>query len=158
LKLTPGGLLPLLIAAGGCQLLDRGPRVAEELSPRNFFLEQEYPAEFPTPEVTLSRAFIARGDSLYKGATGSANCVFCHGPLLIGGSQRTNLIDNRWWNGDGSYASIIAIINAGVARPGELYMPPMGGVSLSPEEIRAIAAYVYWAANTKPSPHDMPAD
>ena len=56
------------------------------------------------------------------------------------------LTTGKWLWGDGSLKSLAATIKSGVpepqAHPGA--MPPMGGVTLTEEELNAVAAYV-WA-------------
>jgi mono/diheme cytochrome c family protein len=56
-----------------------------------------------------------------------------------------NLTDSEWLNGDGSLAFIEHTVTTGVPQPKShpAPMPPMGGASLSPDQIKAVAAYVY---------------
>jgi mono/diheme cytochrome c family protein len=57
-----------------------------------------------------------------------------------------NLTDAEWIHSKGSYDEIVAQINKGVpkeeAKSGIL-MPPKGGATLSDDDVKAIAAYVY---------------
>jgi mono/diheme cytochrome c family protein len=57
-----------------------------------------------------------------------------------------SLAAKRWLWSDGSYAGILKIIREGVMHPKEYRspMPPMGGAQLTPEQLSALAAYV-WA-------------
>lgn len=115
------------------------------------YLQSEYPAEYEAQTQTLTGSMIARGDSLYHGATGNVTCILCHSPLLIGGSRGTKLRDAHWHHADGTYASILGVIVGGVeqavASPIPA-MPPMGGVELPMEDVEALAAFVYWFSRT----------
>jgi mono/diheme cytochrome c family protein len=89
-----------------------------------------------------SSELVAKGDALFHG---SANCYACHGSKgegLVG----PNLTDAEWIHSKGSYDEIVAQINKGVpkeeAKSGIL-MPPKGGATLSDDDVKAIAAYVY---------------
>ena len=57
-----------------------------------------------------------------------------------------DLTSGKWLWGDGSLAGIEQTIATGVPEPKEHpgAMPPMGGVELSPADLKAVAAYV-WA-------------
>lgn len=143
-------LVLLTLAAGACDRNAERARPATS-APGNP-LATEYPADFQGRDVVLPGSLIARGDSFYHGVIGNANCVLCHGPFLTGGSHGTNLRDQEWHHGDGSYEFIVAVTTNGVeeaVRSPIPRMPPMGGIPLSHEEIRALAAYVYWFSNTR---------
>lgn len=152
--LLPCTLALLTFATGACEQEGAGARFTDATPAPHRFLEANYPAEVSAGDVILTRELIARGDSLYHGATGRANCVICHGPLLTGGSEGTNLRDGKWHNGDGSNPFIISTIRTGVSKPDHLNMPPMGGTQLTREEIQAIAAYVYWFSNVREAAGD----
>ena len=57
-----------------------------------------------------------------------------------------NLAGKKWLWSDGSYAGILKAITGGVPQPKEYRspMPPMGGAQLTPDQLSALAAYV-WA-------------
>ena len=57
-----------------------------------------------------------------------------------------DLTSGKWLWGDGSLASIASTITNGVPEPKQHpgAMPPMGGVTLTKDQIEAVAAYV-WA-------------
>ena len=110
----------------------------------------------PAPEravavVTLDPASImpsqvALGDSVFHGQVAGGICYTCHAPDGRGTlTVAPNLTDSLWLHGDGSYGAIVATITAGVPQPKESSapMPPMGGPPLTPDQIRAVAAYVY---------------
>jgi mono/diheme cytochrome c family protein len=55
------------------------------------------------------------------------------------------LTDAKWLHGDGSYTAILGVVKEGVPDPkeGSMPMPPMGGSRLTPDQLRAVAAYIY---------------
>jgi mono/diheme cytochrome c family protein len=89
------------------------------------------------------------GDSLFN----HGSCTRCHREGAIGGERAPNLTDNQWDHGDGSLEAIRETIFWGVRRrdfkdpkrPFE--MNPSGGMSLSWDEVRAVAAYVWSLSN-----------
>jgi cbb3-type cytochrome c oxidase subunit III len=90
----------------------------------------------------VTPAAIAKGDTIYHKA---GLCYACHGSNAEG-AVGPNLTDAEWLHGDGSYDMIVATVTAGVpadkAKKG-IPMPPKGGSSITEEEIKAVAAYVY---------------
>jgi mono/diheme cytochrome c family protein len=85
---------------------------------------------------------IAKGDTIFH-KTGL--CYACHGSNAEG-SVGPSLTDAEWIHGDGSVDMIAATVTAGVpkekAKSG-IPMPPKGGSSISDEDVKAVAAYVY---------------
>ena len=77
--------------------------------------------------------------------SGPGNCQSCHGGNAKGTPLAPDLTDRQWLNGDGSFASIAQLVRTGVPRPKQhpAAMPPMGGASLTSEQVCAVAAYVY---------------
>jgi mono/diheme cytochrome c family protein len=88
------------------------------------------------------QALVDQGRLIFGGA---GNCFACHGSSATGTPLAPDLTDARWLNIDGSYASIIPLVRAGVAHPKQYSapMPPMGGAQLSNDQVCAVAAYVY---------------
>jgi mono/diheme cytochrome c family protein len=76
---------------------------------------------------------------------GGGTCYACHGQDAKGSPVAPNLTDGEWLNTDGSLAGITKTIQTGVPTPKKAPapMPPMGGASLTPEQVRAVAAYEY---------------
>lgn len=77
--------------------------------------------------------------------TGGGGCQACHGMDATGTQLGPDLTDGEWLHVDGSDVDAIAgVIREGVAEPVEYPGPmaPMGGASLSEEEVQALAAYV----------------
>ena len=105
------------------------------LAPRGAAAQEVAPAAV-TPEA------IAKGDTIFHK---SGLCYACHGSNAEG-TVGPNLTDAEWLHGDGSYEMIVATVTNGVpqdkAKSG-IAMPPKGGSSISDEDVKAVAAYVY---------------
>jgi mono/diheme cytochrome c family protein len=92
--------------------------------------------------ASYSPELVAKGDALFHG---SGNCYACHGSKgegLVG----PNLTDAEWIHSKGSYDEIVAQINRGVPKEESksgIVMPPKGGATLSDDDVKAVAAYVY---------------
>ena len=99
----------------------------------------------PVPEGA-TRAMVALGDRIYHGQVGGAACAGCHGAHGTGSPLGPDLTAKKWLWSDGSYAGILKTIREGVPQPKEYRspMPPMGGAQLTPDQLSALAAYV-WA-------------
>jgi mono/diheme cytochrome c family protein len=91
-------------------------------------------------------AQVVLGDRVFHGRVGGAPCAGCHGSDAKGSPLGPDLTSSHWLWGDGSLASITKIITDGAPHPKQYpgVMPPMGGAQLSPDEVSAVAAYV-WA-------------
>jgi cytochrome c oxidase cbb3-type subunit 3 len=85
---------------------------------------------------------VAKGKSIF---TGTGLCLACHGMEAKGGIG-PDLTDQTWLHGDGSYEAIVKLITTGVgteeSKTGQI-MPPKGGSTISPEEVKIVAAYVW---------------
>ena len=95
---------------------------------------------------TITPAMIALGDEVFHGRKGGALCVTCHGKGGRGvAGLGPDLTDATWLHGDGSLAFVTTIIRTGVMTPkgGGAVMPPYGGSPLKPDQLQAVAAYVY---------------
>lgn len=118
---------PGLLVAGLALLLGAAPAAAQEKA---------------AAPAGVTPAAIAAGDSIYHKA---GLCYACHGTNAEG-AVGPNLTDAEWLHGDGSYDNIVATITAGVpaekAKKG-IPMPPKGGSSITDDEVKAVAAYVY---------------
>ena len=90
----------------------------------------------------VTPAAIAKGDTIFH-KTGL--CYACHGSNAEG-TVGPNLTDAEWLHGDGSYDMIVATVTSGVptekAKKG-VAMPPKGGSSITDDDVKAVAAYVY---------------
>jgi glucose/arabinose dehydrogenase/mono/diheme cytochrome c family protein len=100
-----------------------------------------------TPEM------VAEGDRIYHGLEGGATCTGCHGAKGAGTTLGPDLTDSKWLWSDGSYAAIGKTITSGVPQPKEYRspMPPMGGAQLTPEQVSALAAYVWSLGHSAPA-------
>jgi glucose/arabinose dehydrogenase/mono/diheme cytochrome c family protein len=110
------------------------------------------PPEGTNPDAGLSappgatQEMVALGDRIYHGQVGGASCAGCHGSSGKGSPLGPDLTDTKWLWSDGSYSGIAKTITDGVMQPKEYRspMPPMGGAQLTPDQVSALAAYV-WA-------------
>ncbi len=95
---------------------------------------------------SVTSGMIALGDSIFHGTVAGGMCFACHGAEAKGTpGLAPDLTSGKWLHGDGSYAFIISTIETGVPKPKEAQapMPPLGGVKLTPPQVRAVAGYVY---------------
>jgi glucose/arabinose dehydrogenase/cytochrome c5 len=98
----------------------------------------------PPPGAT--QAQVDLGEKIFSGEVAGATCAGCHGAGGIGTPVGPDLTSGKWLWGDGSLENLTATITNGVPEPKQHpgAMPPMGGVTLSKDEVAAVAAYV-WA-------------
>ncbi len=94
---------------------------------------------------TITPGMIALGDSIFHGKIGASSCQACHGAEGKAGTAAPNLTDAEWLHSDGSWENIYKTVKSGVMAPKQFssVMPPYGGVMLTEERTRAVAAYVY---------------
>jgi glucose/arabinose dehydrogenase/mono/diheme cytochrome c family protein len=92
-----------------------------------------------------TREMVELGERVYRGQVGGAACTGCHGDNGQGTPLGPALTGKKWLWSDGSYAGIKKTITEGVPQPKEYRspMPPMGGAQLTPDQISAVAAYVW---------------
>jgi glucose/arabinose dehydrogenase/cytochrome c5 len=117
---------------------------AEALPPEGIHPDAGAPKLTPPPGATQQQ--VDQGEKIFSGEEAGATCAGCHGAGGIGTPVGPDLTSGKWLWGDGSLASITKTITDGVPEPKQHpgAMPPMGGVTLTPEQITAVAAYV-WA-------------
>lgn len=87
-------------------------------------------------------ATIAAGDSIFH-KTG--NCYACHGANAQG-LVGPNLTDSTWIHGDGSYDFLVATVTKGISKEASksgIVMPPKGGATITDDQVKQVAAYVY---------------
>jgi len=90
----------------------------------------------------VTPAMVTSGKELFGG---KGLCLACHGPDAKGGLG-PDLTDTEWLHGEGRFTEIVARILLGVPDEDSITgqsMPPKGGSTLTEEEIRAVAAYVW---------------
>jgi mono/diheme cytochrome c family protein len=98
------------------------------------------------PPAGATVAMVALGDSVFHGQAAGGTCFTCHGMDAKGTALAPSLADNQWLTGDGTYAFIQKRVTDGVPNPTPPYtaaMPPKGGANLTPDQIKAVAAYVF---------------
>jgi cytochrome c oxidase cbb3-type subunit 3 len=99
------------------------------------------PAMAQAPAAATPAA-IAQGDSIFHG---KGNCYACHGANAQG-AVGPNLTDAEWIHSDGTYDAIVKQITTGVEQKESksgIPMPPKGGSSITDDEVKSVAAYVY---------------
>jgi cbb3-type cytochrome c oxidase subunit III len=90
----------------------------------------------------VTPAAIAQGDSIFHS---KGNCYACHGSNAQG-AVGPNLTDAEWIHSDGSYEAIVKQVTTGVPQAESksgIPMPAKGGSSITDDEVKAVAAYVY---------------
>jgi glucose/arabinose dehydrogenase len=92
-----------------------------------------------------TQEMVALGERVYRGQAGGAACTGCHGDQGQGSTLGPSLKGKKWLWSDGSYAGIQKTITEGVAQPKQYRspMPAMGGAQLTPDQVSAVAAYVW---------------
>jgi len=85
------------------------------------------------------------GERIYRGQVGGATCTGCHGDSGQGTPLGPALTGKDWLWSDGSYAGIKKTIIEGVSQPKKYrsLMPAMGGAQLTPDQVSAVAAYLW---------------
>ena len=97
----------------------------------------------------VTPAAITKGDSIFHK---NGNCYACHGANAQG-AVGPNLADSTWIHSDGSYDAIVKTITTGVPQnesKSGIVMPPKGGSTISDDDVKAVAAYV-WSVSHKGS-------
>jgi glucose/arabinose dehydrogenase/mono/diheme cytochrome c family protein len=107
----------------------------------------------PVPQGA-TREMVLLGQRIYRGEVGGAACTGCHGDSGQGTPLGPDLTGKKWLWSDGSYAGIAKTITEGVSQPKQYRspMPPMGGAQLTPDQVSALAAYV-WSLSHRASPN-----
>ncbi len=108
-------------------------------------------SNLPVPEGA-TREMVLLGERIYRGQVGGAACTGCHGESGEGTPLGPDLTGKKWLWSDGSYAGIAKTITEGVLQPKQYRapMPPMGGAQLTPDQISALAAYVWGLSHRAP--------
>ena len=100
------------------------------------------PAESASAGASVTPELIAQGDKIFHGA---GNCYACHGTNAQG-TVGPSLTDAEWIHSKGSYEEIVAQVTKGVPKEESksgIVMPPRGGGTISDDDVKAVAAYVY---------------
>ena len=88
----------------------------------------------------VTQEMVVEGPQLY-----GTICTACHGPGGTGTAAGPSLTDQNWLHIGGGYDEIVGIIQTGVPSPVQYPapMPPLGGGNFTPDQVRAIAAYIF---------------
>ena len=139
------GLLVSLMLAAGCG----GDQAEETATPA-----EEPGAATPAPAPAggapaaggaAGPEIIAAGQQVYAGA---GICFTCHGAEGVGTALGPNLADDQWiWIENPTQdlqTKLVDRIREGVPQPREhpAPMPPMGGATLTEDQLQSVAAYV----------------
>lgn len=99
------------------------------------------PQELPEG-VTM--AMVEQGKTVYEGA---GICSSCHGPAGAGvPNLGADLTDEEWLHSEGDYEGIVQTVMNGVTAEESssgIPMPERAGTTISDEQVRAAAAYVW---------------
>lgn len=91
----------------------------------------------------VTAAMVAQGDTIFHN---QGLCFTCHGPDARGTVNAPDLTDDTWINISGrNFDEIVQIVTNGVPQPHQYPapMPAKGGSTITDEQVRAVAAYVY---------------
>jgi len=104
----------------------------------------------PTPGSAppgMTAQQLALGDSIFHGQAAGGLCFTCHGLDAKGTALAPDLAGaHKWTTIDGSFDAIQKRVTDGFPKPTPPYPGPMlpkGGANLTPDQIKAVAAYVY---------------
>ncbi len=105
-------------------------------------------AALPLPPG-VTRTELAHGARIYSGEDADGTCSGCHGTDGSGTAFGADFTSNSWHWSDGSLDGIAATIRKGVTHPKNHpgAMPPMGGAALAPDDVKAVAGYVWSLAH-----------
>ena len=126
------------------------PAAAKALPPEGLHKDAGAASTLPVPPGATAAA-VALGQQVFAGQVGGAPCTGCHGSDGKGSPLGPNLTAGKWTWSDGSLAGIQKSITTGVPTPKNYRspMPPMGGAQLSPDQVAAVAAYVWALGHAK---------
>jgi mono/diheme cytochrome c family protein len=103
------------------------------------------------PPAGVTPQAIKEGDTIFHGP---GLCFACHGQDAKGmPSMGANLVgtDKKWLHSKGTYDDIVKQIMTGVTAKESTdgtVMPPKGGGSISDDQVKAVAAYVWNLSHT----------
>lgn len=92
---------------------------------------------------SVTVAMVEAGREIF---VGKGACLTCHGEEGEGTPIGPPLVDHEWVHIDGTYPAIVALVTEGVAEPRDfpMAMLPRAGTEITDEELRAVAAYVWF--------------
>lgn len=89
-----------------------------------------------------TQAMVDKGKEIF---TKQGLCYACHGQEAKG-LVGPNLTDDVWIHGKGTFEDLVGIVTKGITKEESksgVPMPAKGGSSISEEDVKAVAAYVY---------------
>ncbi len=94
---------------------------------------------------------VALGKKIFDGEVADATCAGCHGAGGVGSPVGADLTAGTWLWSDGSLEGLTKTIVEGVETPKAHAgaMPPKGGVELTGDQVKAVAAYVWAIGHAK---------
>jgi mono/diheme cytochrome c family protein len=119
-----------------------GSAVAQTSSPETSSTPKDTSSKGAAGGAAITPELVAQGDKIFHGP---GNCYACHGTNAQG-SVGPNLTDAEWIHSKGTYEDIVAQVIHGVPKEESksgIVMPPKGGSSISDDDVKAVAAYVY---------------
>jgi glucose/arabinose dehydrogenase/cytochrome c5 len=107
-------------------------------------------AALPVPPGSTADE-VALGKKIFDGDVAGATCAGCHGAGGVGSPVGADLTAGTWLWSDGSIAGLTKTIMEGVETPKAHAgaMPPLGGVDLTRDQVKAVAAYVWAIGHVK---------
>ncbi len=97
--------------------------------------------------IQVTDSAVARGREVFQG---SGNCVACHGVDGVGTDSGAPLAQGVWLHGDDSYEAILSRVVHGIPKSVSTRgteMPMRGWSTLSDQQVRDVAAYVWWISH-----------
>jgi mono/diheme cytochrome c family protein len=131
-----------LVAALSALILLGSARAQAQSTPENANTPKSSPEPSASAPAAVTPELIAQGDKIFHGP---GNCYACHGTNAQG-SVGPNLTDAEWIHSKGTYDEIVAQVMKGVPKEESksgIVMPPRGGSTISDDDVKAVAAYVY---------------
>ncbi len=146
---SAGALSMVLLAACGGGASDAAPAAQPAETPES---AAAAPATAPAMAMTdlpegVTPEMIAEGKTIFEGP---GLCSSCHGLDAKGTALAPNLTDEEWLHLTGrKYDEIVNLVMTGVPQPTQhpSPMPPKGGSSITDDQVKAVAAYV-WSLGT----------
>ncbi|MDZ4863484.1 MAG: c-type cytochrome [Gemmatimonadota bacterium] len=96
----------------------------------------------------VTQAMVDKGNEVYHK---QGLCYACHGQDAKG-LVGPNLADDVWLHSKGSYEELVAQVTKGVTKEESksgVPMPAKGGSSISEDDVKAVAAYIYSLSHSK---------
>ena len=134
------GLVAMLAMAGAASVAAQSTSDPSTSSQPKQTSDSAAPTQ--TDAASPASALVVRGEAVFHGP---GNCYACHGSKGAG-SLAPSLADETWVHSKGTLEEITAQIIHGVPKEESksgIVMPPKGGATLTDDDVKAVAAYVY---------------